>query len=635
MVIKIRTMTNARNPTSTDIHEIAYTDDPIHDDDSCVSENENNVDVLPVLLRRSNRKTMSQNYKNLDRYGVTRHHKNGLHWVKHISTVEDHAVNVKQLNFKRGVEVYGDAAKEAIKKELRQVVVDYEVCSPVMLNQSDVSFMRTHDLITEKLDGKIKARYVVGKVAKQRGLQSIDWGIDTYSPTIDMKLLNTMASLCLDEKLRLEVWDIRGAFLQAKMATKGIYARIEPHIAEYMVELKPDWVKFLKHDGSLLVELHKAWYGTEAASALWYQTIKSTIMVGCGYQQHSKVDCLYYKTLDNNQRAYMLLHVDDIGALMPADGVERNRVKDIIEKNHGALQIQEGDMVTYIGVELTRDHVYNRFEVRQSKRIQKLCEKYNISKAAACPNQSSLLKEDSSPLLNTKETSDYRSLVMSMRYVAMTSMPECLFICSYLATWQTCATHKNYNDAIHVLKYMYGRVDSAMYIYAIGSKDPIIRVYADAAFAIHKGSYSHGGIVIYIGGSRCAVYNSSSKIAAMVKSSTDAEIMEFESATYLGDYYKMVLEEIGYNPKVIYMQDNDAAATLVKNSCNAYDKKRRWVINAINSVYTHINDIGASVEACISSMMHADIHTKPLTGELFIYHRKMIRGDYDVSNATM
>jgi len=583
--------------------------------------------------RTRNKRKLS--YRDMIREGMVSHRDKHMKAVNRIGLVEECSLNIKQLSFKRGIEAYGEEGLNAVMKELTQIIDEYEVCIPVQKDKSKVQYLRTHDLLTEKLDGTKKARFVVGKLASWRDVEKIDWGIDCHSPTIDMKVLNTMCSVCIEEDLNLDVWDIRAAFLQADMLTKGIYACIEKHIADLIFDLKPEWKKYKQYDGSLLVELLKAWYGTEAASALWYKTIRESIVGKCEYQQHKYVECMFFKKLESGKTAYILLHVDDIGAMMPSDGKERNRVLAILQAVHGTMKVQEGDEVTYIGVELSRDRTNKRFLVRQTKRIEKLCKQFNIDTPEKCPVRASLMDEDDSELLDKNGITDYRSLVMSMRYIAMTSMPECLFICSFLATVQTRATTKYLNDAYHVLHYMFGRQEHATFIYGIGSTTPIIRVYADASFAIHTGSKSHGGIAIFIGGSRCAVYNASSKISAMVKSSTDAEIMQMEASTYLGDYYKMVLEEIGYHPTITYMQDNEGAVTLVTKECRAFDKKRRWVINAINSIYAHITESDSNVMSCLSELMHGDIHTKPMVGILFEYHRRIIRGDYTLSDALM
>ena len=271
----------------------------------------------------------------------------------------------------------------------------------------------------------------LGKPVKED--EDIDWGIDTYSPTIDMKLLFLMFSLFIEYNLDLEVWDIKGAFLKAEMARKGIYAKIQPFIARMMVELKPEWNSFIKEDGSLLVELKKAWYGTNAASALWHQEISGTLIDECGYTRHPLVPCLFYKKV-RKKFCFMLLHVDDIGAMFPKDHVERDRVQNILENKYEAMKVQRGNNVVYVGLEVNR--VGNHFEIGMNKRIEKLASKYNIKKGSKYPCTTTYMDNKNGQELY-QDITGYRSLVQSVKWISTCVKPELLFICSYLACSQT------------------------------------------------------------------------------------------------------------------------------------------------------------------------------------------------------
>jgi hypothetical protein len=206
--------------------------------------------VLPVVLplvtqkeqRTSGRTRSTVNYRELN---GNRDRKDRA--LAEIGITEDVVVN--QMNLSEGVKIYGQRAHDAMVSELKQIVIDYEVAKPSHLDFSDVTYMRAHDLINQKLDDTVKARYVIGKQVGNG--TPIDWGIDTYSPTIDMKLLIMMLSLCLEEKLELDIWDVKGAFLKADMIKSGIYMKAQPHIAKMILDLRPDWLDYRKADGSL------------------------------------------------------------------------------------------------------------------------------------------------------------------------------------------------------------------------------------------------------------------------------------------------------------------------------------------------------------------------------------------------
>ena len=72
----------------------------------------------------------------------------------------------------------------------------------------------------------------------------------------------------------------------------------------------------------MLVELQKAWYGTAAASALWHEEISKSIK------------CLYYRDLENGERGYIMLHVDDLCVMLPNNAVEKNRIKQLLTEKY-------------------------------------------------------------------------------------------------------------------------------------------------------------------------------------------------------------------------------------------------------------------------------------------------------------
>ena len=112
---------------------------------------------------------------------------------------------------------------------------------------------------------------------------------------------------------------------------------------------------------------------------------------------------------------------------------------------------------------------------------------------------------------------------MSMRLIAQIVKPEILYPVSYLSTKRACPSVKDWNDALHMAKYLRKTKDDSIRITQIGaSMNSVIRVYADA---------------IFIGECKGAIYYSSKKIRAACGSSTDSEILEVYHSTYTADYY--------------------------------------------------------------------------------------------------
>jgi len=153
--------------------------------------------------------------------------------------------------------------------------------------------------------------------------------------------------------------------------------------------------------------------------------------------------------------------------------------------------VQDSDTFTYVGIECFYNKLKNRIELGMSKRILKLAAKYNISKPKEYPLPSNVF-DWNIPSVPYKDITDYRSLVMSIRYIAQCVKPEALFSVSYLSIKQCNPSQRDFDCAIHILQYLYRTHDECMWLYGIGIGDPIIRVYADASHRSYEDLLCHG-----------------------------------------------------------------------------------------------------------------------------------------------
>lgn len=145
-------------------------------------------------------------------------------------------------------------------------------------------------------------------------------------------------------------------------------------------------------------------------------------------------------------------------------------------------------------------------------------------------------------------------------------------------------------------------------------------VYTDAAFDVHRDSKRHSGIAIFI--------STSTKQHCLARSSCDSEIIALESGTFLGKYWRDALHEIGIMADVIYMEDNESCITLVSNGTQAYDRKERHVICRINYMYEYfmLPPNKSTIVFCPTLAMIADILTKPLAVDLYMFFSRFLMG---------
>ena len=532
------------------------------------------------------------------------------------------------MGWSKGLLKWPELANKAIDKEIHQII-DYQVFHPTRDSPSD--FCLSHDLIDEKMDGTIKARLVAGKYA--RGT-IMEYEVSLFSPTVDSKLIFTLLSLGLRHDLELEVWDVKAAFFKAPMKCKElVYVRLNAHVTARMIEYRPEWASFVRRDGTMMVACDKAWYGTQAASSLWNAEVTKTLTEKCGYSQHSMVPCLFYK-ITNGVPSYILLHVDDLGVMFPADGVERSRVLDILEKEYETLKKQSGDSVTYIGLEILRDRIANQFRVGMKKRVDKVgfglgFTELTRSVSNPAKNPATFCSPTEAQDLDVLQESDFtgfRSLVMTLNYITIV-MPHIKFHVIWLATRQSKPTKTDWDKLMHLLRYVWcNRSDEI--ILGPMAENPTITVYTDASFDIYHDSKSHSCICIFITGCGAALYVSSNKQHCLARSSCDSEIIACEGGVFIGCYWRDVLDELGVTCTVIHMEDNQSCIKLIETGTSAYDRKERHVIRRVNFMYEYFQNLNnrSSVIFCPTLEMIADIGTKPLANEYFIIFKRYLMG---------
>ena len=76
--------------------------------------------------------------------------------------------------------------------------------------------------------------------------------------------------------------DVKGAFIQTEMSGTPVYIKCTRQLRDLIVDLYPEYEKYVGRDGVLYCKLLKALYGCVQASKLWYQKV-SKFLESLGY----------------------------------------------------------------------------------------------------------------------------------------------------------------------------------------------------------------------------------------------------------------------------------------------------------------------------------------------------------------
>ena len=339
--------------------------------------------------------------------------------------------------------------------------------------------------------------------------------------------------------------------------------------------------------------------------------------------------CLYYKIDRNNRISFILLHVDDMNGLFPRDGVERERVKFILEKKYDALKEQRGDEVMYIGMEVRWNASGKKFEIGMIKYIEKVALRYGIEKGVTNPNshRTEYIGEDNDPIDDT----EYRSLIGAIRYMAMLVKPVALYMISVLSTKQGKAKIGDYKDALRVLKYLFHTRHERHIINACG-RNNVLHIWCDASYGNYEDGHSVESIVVKLGECKGAVYVGSWKQKAIAGSVGNAEVMSLTTGVQYGRYFHDVFEEIDerFKMKVKYYEDNQSTYDMVVGdaTCNILQEKFMRIRIAKLHEYWKYNKDEAEFIKVPTEEMVADVGTKQLYGAKFKHAEVLLNGNY-------
>ena len=200
--------------------------------------------------------------------------------------------------------------------------------------------------VKREADGSIlrKARLVAC------GNQETYNNLSSYSPTSRPQTFRLLLSVAAQRGLRLEQWDVKSAYLEAKL-DQEVFLRPPPGVN------KPN----------TLLKLERALYGLRRAGKLWNQTLHAEL-IRLGLKQSQHDPCLYY-----NNNIFLLCYVDDIISAHKVGDKEFARIrKDIFTR----FRMKDLKLHTFLGVEIKqcKDKIF----INQSKYAMEILKRHHF-----------------------------------------------------------------------------------------------------------------------------------------------------------------------------------------------------------------------------------------------------------------
>lgn len=519
-----------------------------------------------------------------------------------------------------------EEAAAVIKAELQQIVdkkVWHGVRTDTLTQDEKRAILPSSMFLKQKFTAageldKYKARLVAGGHRQDKSLYE-----DLASPTASLCSVFTTAAIAAQESRKVMTCDIGGAFLHCPIAPTGVTVRmaLDKVMTRFLLEIAPEYSKFVRPDGTCIVELDRALYGTVEAAKLWYDNVSATLTAD-GYVMNPYDFCVFNKVGADGHQTTIVLHVDDMMASCRVDGGLVDLVR-ILTKKYKEVTVKRGRVLDFLGMvfDFSTD---GQVSVTMPKYIDDLIKEAGVTVGRATPATSQLFEVRDAPKATPEEQNYFHKYVAKVLYLAKRSLPEALTAVAFLTTRVKDCDIDDLSKLRRLLGYVLTARDRGITL-RIGATMEV-RAYIDAAYGVHtKSGKSHTGCAISLGEGG-PVFVKSAKQKIVTKSSTEAELVALSDSVSQAIHLRHFLMAQGYRtpavqvPPVRVYQDNLSTMALVARGGPASERSRHidirqfWVAERVKKGEVVIEHLG-------TELMHANLLTKPVQGKQFLEER--------------
>ena len=457
------------------------------------------------------------------------------------------------------------------------------------------------------MDWRYKARWCI---AQPKFLQRVT-DEETFAETVRVETIQHQLATAIQRNWTMCEFDVCNAFATSKLE-KPVYMAVP----KFMQSQYPG--KICKVTGAL--------YGLCVSPKTFHQHLHKWFMAN-NFEAASADKCLYLK---RNSAGEVILSisswVDD--GLMAGTDEAIEEFKALFQKT---FKIRDfGEPQDFIGCEIHRDVKAGICRFTQTKYIEKMAKRYNIStptsSAALSPLDYTLKLEPAAQDEERIDPTEYRSIVGAMHYAAHCTRPDISASIAILSKFLNDPSMRHMRQAQKTLTYLMATKDFGLvYRRHVGSYGPtvaslrpgVISGFADATFADDPGSRrSHSGYVFLL--NNAAISWSSRQQDRVAKSSGEAEFRAFDSAGREAlwlrklewDYMNSEQRALTHPPTRIW-EDNKSCIKWLNNHC--LHQKTKHIETIVLSIREQILQYKTlDTDHVTTTSQLADVFTKSL-----------------------
>lgn len=465
---------------------------------------------------------------------------------------------------------------------------------------------------------KTKARLVANGAKQKKHLYDL-----ISSSTVNLPSVFLLFNIACAQRLRIVAYDVKGAFLHARFSEddEPIYIKIPKDVAAEWIKFDPSAAEYLTDKGDLYLLLLRYIYGLKQ-SPLKFQEHLRDVLVSAGYQVCEHDECILFKRV-GDEISILSTHVDDIFQISNSDDLINALHTVLIEVYQDVVFHDKAD--AYLGMTILQSEDRSTISLSQTGLIKKLLDEHladNVSPLSTPATPDLFSIDETSPRL--EDNRHFLSIVMSLMYLARLTRPDILLAVTFLASRAHVATSQDLSKLGRILRYLKRTRDTPLVI-CCNEMNFRLCCHVDASFGCHPDGKSHSGYTIFCGtGADNSIlsflHSRSVKQKLSALSSTDAEIFAVVDSLRTITWIRNLLMELGVvEPHAVEIFQDNKSAILMFTEASKLRRSRHLLVKL-----SYIKDAVAQGFVTFTYVatlrMHADMHTKPLMGELFVSH---------------
>jgi Reverse transcriptase (RNA-dependent DNA polymerase)/GAG-pre-integrase domain len=477
---------------------------------------------------------------------------------------------------------------------------------------------------------KLKARFCV---RGDRQIAGVDY-FDTFAPVVSWTTVRLMLILSAILDLKTRQVDYTAAFVHAPIDRDPNFDSLTPE-QQQRQGVYVDMPRGFSRPGKVL-RLKKSLYGLKQAPRNFFQHLKSKLE-SIGFQAATDVDsCLFI-----SDKVICLCYVDDT-LLFAREQESIDEVIAQLRQTDLTLEIED-DVAGFLGVQIKRNDADGTVTLTQTGLIDRVLEALNIEglppKDTPADEVLTLDKNGDPP----NGTFNYASVIGMMWYLYGHSRPDLGFALSQAARFSFAPKRSHELALIRIGQYLKGTRDKGLVLTPNRAELLKVDCYVDADFC---GLYekedktdptavkSRTGYVICI--ADCPVIWSSKLQESIALSTMMAEYYALSTAMRevipLNELIKAVAaglnltEESLTSFRTTVWEDNNGALSLATLDPGQHTPRSKHYDIKVHWFRSHLKPNQIEVEKIDTTLQKADIFTKPLPPETFIYLRRLLMG---------